>query len=116
MRMRRVISMKRVLAALLALPLVGMALSAPTAQADPDDFLIVLATRIPRTTPVAVTGLNTVPVTVEVDAKYTYPDAGPDTTLFVFLKLFSGSGTQDLISMPLKRYAGTTANGSWRGS
>ncbi|MFC9687026.1 hypothetical protein ACFTSF_00680 [Kribbella sp. NPDC056951] len=103
-------------AALLTAPLVGLALGASTAQADPDPNLTVTAARIIRTTPVAVSSLNTVPVTVEVDAKYTWPDAGPDTTLFGILERSAGSGQLSyLFTTPLKRYAGTTANGQWRG-
>ncbi|MFC9687027.1 hypothetical protein ACFTSF_00685 [Kribbella sp. NPDC056951] len=106
----------RMIAALLVAPLIGLALTAPVAQAAPDPNLTVTAARIPRTTPVLVSSLNTVPVTVEVDAKYTWPDADPNTTLFGILERTAGSGQVNyLFTTPLKRYEGTTANGKWRG-
>ncbi|GAA0574403.1 hypothetical protein GCM10009534_05390 [Kribbella sandramycini] len=103
-------------AALLTASLVGLALSAPAAQADPDPHLTVTQVRVIRTTPVAVSSLNTVPVTLEVDAKYTWPDAEPNMTLFAILKRSAGTGQVGyLYSTPLKRYSGTTQNGKWRG-
>ncbi|GAB3941137.1 hypothetical protein GCM10029976_059950 [Kribbella albertanoniae] len=106
----------RLIAALLVAPLAALALTAPGAQAAPDPDLTASAARILRTTPVAVSSLNTVPVTVEVDAKYTWQEADPNTTLYALLERTGGSGQLDtLITMPLKRYAGTTRDGSWRG-
>ncbi|WP_405063211.1 hypothetical protein OG474_16680 [Kribbella sp. NBC_01505] len=108
--------MRRVVAALLTASLVGVALGVPAAQAAPDPDLTVTAARIIRTTPVAVTGLNTVPVTVEVDAKYAWADANPGMTLWAILHRTAGTGQlQDLYTMPLTRYEGTTQNGKWRG-
>ncbi|MFK4083418.1 hypothetical protein ACI2LF_04875 [Kribbella sp. NPDC020789] len=105
--------MTRVIAVLLA---AGLALNAPAAQAAPDPNLTVTAARIIRTTPVAVSSLNTVPVTVEVDAKYTWPDADPNTTLFAILHRTGGTGQlQYLYTMPLTKYDGTVQNGKWRG-
>jgi hypothetical protein len=106
----------RVLAALLVTPLAALVLSAPAAQAAPNPYLTVTETRIIRTTPVAVSSLNTVPVTVEIDAKYTWPDAGPGTTLWAILERSGGTGQlQYLFTMPLTRYEGTVQNGKWRG-
>ncbi|MFK4083419.1 hypothetical protein ACI2LF_04880 [Kribbella sp. NPDC020789] len=106
----------RGLAALLVTPLAALVLSAPVAQAAPDPNLTVIQTRIIRSTPVAVSSLNAVPVTVEVDAKYTWPDADPATTLYAILHRTGGTGPlQYLFTMPLKRYAGTVQNGKWRG-
>ncbi|GAB3941133.1 hypothetical protein GCM10029976_059940 [Kribbella albertanoniae] len=106
----------RVVAALLVMPLVALALAATTATAAPDPDLTVTAARILRTTPVAVSSLNLVPVTVEVDAKYTRPDANPDTTLFAILERSAGSGQLNhFYTTPLKRYEGTTQDGKWRG-
>ncbi|MFF1818984.1 hypothetical protein ACFVWG_16915 [Kribbella sp. NPDC058245] len=108
--------MRRVVAVLLTAPLAVLALGAPAAQADPDPNLTVTAARIIRTTPVAVSSLNTVPVTVEVDAKYTLPDADPNTTLFATLERSAGTGQlKSLVTTPLHRYDGTTQNGKWRG-
>ncbi|GAB3941129.1 hypothetical protein GCM10029976_059930 [Kribbella albertanoniae] len=107
----------RVIAAVLVAPLIGLALTAPAAQATPDPDLTVTAARIIRTTPVAVSSLNLVPVTVEVDAQYTEPDAGPDTMLNANLERTGGSGPLTyLIATPLTRYEGTTQNGKWRGT
>jgi len=104
------------IAALLVTPLAAAVLTAPTAQAEPSPYLTVTEARIPRTTPVLVSSLNTVPVTVEVDAKYTWPDAGADETLYGILHRTGGTGSLDyLFTPPLKRYEGTTQNGKWRG-
>jgi len=105
------------IAALLVTPLAALTLTAPTAlAASPNPDLTVIAARIPRTTPVLVSSLNTVPVTVEVDAKYAWADADPNTTLFGILHRSGGVGPLTyLITPPLKRYEGTTQNGKWRG-
>ncbi|MFB6723327.1 hypothetical protein ACFCV3_24310 [Kribbella sp. NPDC056345] len=106
----------RSIAALLVAPLAALALTAPAANAAPDPDLTVTAARILRTTPVAVSSLNTVPVTVEVDAKYTWQEADRNTTLYAFLERTAGSGQVDtLFTTPLKLYAGTARDGSWRG-
>ncbi len=106
----------RVIAAALVAPMIALTLSATTAQALPEPNLTVTAARIIRTTPVAVSSLNTVPVTVEVDAKYTWADADPNTTLFVILERTGGTGHLNyLFSTPLTRYEGTTQSGKWRG-
>ncbi|MET7278672.1 hypothetical protein ABZS29_10625 [Kribbella sp. NPDC005582] len=108
--------MIRVVAQLMA-PMVVLALGASTAQADPDPNLTVTAARIIRTTPVTVSSLNTVPVTVEVDAKYTWPEADPNTTLHGIFVRSAGTGQlRYLFTTELKRYSGTTQNGKWRGT
>jgi hypothetical protein len=96
----------------LVVSLAGAALSfAPAAQAEPGD--VVTDVRLSRTS-VAVSSLNTVPVTVEVDAKF--PGEGPDQTLHAIFDRIGGTGQlNDLYSARLTRYEGTSDNGKWRG-
>ncbi len=103
--------MKTVRAALVV-SLAGAALGvAPTAHAEPGD--VVTDVRLSRTS-VAVSSLNTVPVTVEVDGKF--PGEGPDQTLHAILNRISGTGQRDdLFSARLTRYGGTSDDGKWRG-
>ncbi|MFB6723323.1 hypothetical protein ACFCV3_24290 [Kribbella sp. NPDC056345] len=98
--------------AVLAVSLVGAAFGvAPTAHAEPGDE--VTDVRLSRTS-VAVSSLNTVPVTVEVDGKF--PGESPDQTLHAILDRVGGTGhLDDLYSARLTRYEGTSDNGKWRG-
>jgi hypothetical protein len=97
--------------------MIALTLSATTAQADPSPYLAVTQARILRTTPVLVSSLNTVPVTIEVDAKYTGVDADPNMTLHGIFTRSAGTGQlRHLFTTALKRYSGTTQNGQWRGT
>ncbi|GAA1709221.1 hypothetical protein GCM10009745_66410 [Kribbella yunnanensis] len=98
--------------AVLTVSLAGAALgAAPAAHAEPGD--VVTDVRLSRTS-VAVSSLNTVPVTVEVDAKF--PGESPSQTLHAILDRVGGTGhLDDLYSAELTRYEGTTDNGKWRG-
>jgi hypothetical protein len=107
---------KRVLAALLTAPLVGLSLAAmPTvAQAAPNPALHVDSVALSKTS-VAVSGLNTVPVTVTVKGGYTAANA-PDITLYAILERTVGTGQKVLmVSTDLPRTAGNVTNGTWSG-
>ncbi|MET9270186.1 hypothetical protein [Kribbella sp. NPDC003557] len=97
----------RVLAALLAAPLV-LALFPAAAQAEPDPDLKIDSITLNKTS-VAVSGLNTAPVTVTVKGTYT-PDA--DTSVNVLLERTGGTGQERYLwSTNLPRLA----NGTWSG-
>ena len=98
--------MRRVLTALLAAPLMAMPL---VAQAAPDPDLQIESVTLNKTT-VAVSGLNTVPITVTVKGKY---GADADTAVNVVLERTGGTGQQyQLISTDLARNETT---GTWSG-
>ncbi|MFK4088454.1 hypothetical protein ACI2LF_30350 [Kribbella sp. NPDC020789] len=109
--------MTRVLAALITAPLVGLVLSAPTAQADPDPKLSVVKVELNRSS-VAVSSLNTVPVKLKVTGGYDSTDPGQaNLTMHAYLKRTAGSGQNNiLISTELKRTSGTTLSGTWEGN
>jgi len=109
--------MTRVLAALITAPLVGLVLSAPTAQADPDPKLSVVKVELNRSS-VAVSSLNTVPVKLKVTGGYNSTDPGQaNLTMHAYLKRTAGSGQNNiLISTELKRTSGTTLSGTWEGN
>jgi hypothetical protein len=100
--------MRRMLAALLAAPLALLA--APTAaQAAPDPDLHIESVTLDKTS-VAVSGLNTVPITVTVKGSY---DANANTQVNVLLERTGGTGQQyQLLSTNLARNATT---GTWSG-
>ncbi|MBB6565633.1 hypothetical protein HPO96_16745 [Kribbella sandramycini] len=96
---------RRVLAALLAAPLVVTTLGvAPQAQAEPK--IAITDLKVSRSS-LAVSSLNTVPVTVTLDSTST-----SDGTYFVQFKRVAGSGPEDeLFSMPLQK----VKPGTWSG-
>ncbi|GAA1573890.1 MULTISPECIES: hypothetical protein [Kribbella] len=101
--------MKRALAALLGAPL-ALAVLPAVAQADPDPRLHVESVTLNRGS-VAVSGLNTVPVTVTVKGSYTVNTAAP---VNVILERTGGSGGMSaLFSTNLSRDAAT---GTWSGA
>jgi len=102
----------RTVRAALVLSLAAAALGvAPSAQADPGH--VVTDVRLSRAG-VAVSSLNTVPVTVEVDAKF--PGGSEGEGLHAIFDRVGGTGhLNSLLSAKLTRYAGTTADGKWRG-
>ncbi|MEV5960778.1 hypothetical protein AB0L70_03390 [Kribbella sp. NPDC051952] len=110
---------KRVLAALLTAPLVGLSLGAmpttsTTAQAAPNPALHVDSVTLNKAS-VAVSGLNTVPVTATVKGAYN-STSDPDITLYVVLERTAGTGTKVLmVSTNLPLTAGTLADGTWSG-
>ncbi|WP_134130026.1 hypothetical protein [Kribbella pratensis] len=98
----------RVLAALLAAPLLLAVFPAVAAQAAPDPDLKIDSITLNKTS-VAVSGLNTVPVTVTVKGTYG-ADAG--TPVNVILERTGGTGQErTLFSTNLPRLA----NGTWSG-
>ena len=102
--------MKRALSALLAVPMLGLGLAtAPSvAQAEPDPDLHITSVTLNKTS-VAVSGLNTAPVTVTVKGTY---DADAKTSVNVILERTGGTGQQrTLFSTNLPRLA----NGTWSG-
>ncbi|MEU8227899.1 hypothetical protein [Kribbella sp. NPDC048915] len=102
---------RRLLAALAAVPLV-LALFPAAAEAAPDPDLKIDSVTLNKTG-VAVSGLNTAPVTVTV--KGSYDTGSPDdskTTVNVILERTGGTGMQrTLFSTNLPRLA----NGTWSG-
>ncbi len=102
----------KIVRAVLVASLAGAALGvAPAAHAEPGD--VVTDVRLSRTS-VAVSSLNTVPVTVEVDAKFPGEEEGEG--LHAIFDRVGGSGQLNrVLSAKLTRYEGTTANGKWRG-
>ncbi|NIK55381.1 hypothetical protein [Kribbella shirazensis] len=106
--------MRRVLTALLAVPMLGLGLAtgAVAAQAAPDPDLKIDSITLNKTS-VAVSGLNTVPVTVTV--KGTYDTGTPEdskTPVNVILERTGGTGQQrTLFSTNLPRLT----NGTWSG-
>jgi hypothetical protein len=111
-------TMKRVMAALLAVPVVGLLLGAmPTAaQAAPNPKLHVTSVTLSRAN-VVVSGTNTVPVTVTVKGGYDSADPGDkDVTFYVTLERAGGTGPLHyLFSTDLPRTAGTVQDGTWSG-
>jgi hypothetical protein len=108
---------RRVLAALLTAPLMGLLLTAmPSAQAAPDPKLQVTGVTLDRTS-VAVSGLATGTVQIRVTGGYNSDEPGlAEMPLNVWLKRTSGSGPRVLlISTDLPRVSGTTQNGVWAG-
>lgn len=104
------------MAALFAVPMVGLMLGAmPTAaQADPNPDLRVDSVTLNKTS-VAVSGLNNAPVTVTVKGGYD-STSHPDITFYVILERTGGSGQlRTLLSTNLPRTAGTVQNGTWSG-
>lgn len=107
--------MRRVLTALLAVPMLGLGLATGAvvaAQAAPDPDLKIDSVTLNKTS-VAVSGLNTVPVTVTV--KGSYDSDNPDDSKIpvnVILERTGGTGQQrTLFSTNLPRLA----NGTWSG-
>ncbi|MEV5960777.1 hypothetical protein AB0L70_03385 [Kribbella sp. NPDC051952] len=109
---------KRVMAALLAAPLVGLVLGAMptmsiTAQADPNPALHVTSVALNKTS-VAVSALNTVPVTVTV--KGSYDDASdPKITVYVILERTAGTGQNTALLSTNLPLTGTLQNATWSG-
>ncbi|MDX2969069.1 hypothetical protein [Kribbella solani] len=100
--------MRRVLSALLAVPMLGLALTPLSAYADPDPDLHITTVTLNKTS-VAVSGLNTAPVTVTVKGSFAVE---PNTSVNVYLERTGGSGQErSLISTNLPRLA----NGTWSG-
>jgi hypothetical protein len=102
--------MKRALSALLAVPLLalGFATAPSVAQAAPDPDLHITSVTLNKTS-VAVSGLNTVPVTVTVKGTY---DADAKTPVNVILERTGGTGQERILfSTNLPRLA----NGTWSG-
>jgi hypothetical protein len=106
----------RMVAALLVAPLVGLVLSAPAAQADPDPRLSITKVELNKAS-VAVSSLNTVPVTLTVTGGFDSADPqDKDLSLHAYLKRTAGTGTEKiLVSMELLRKTGTTQSGTWQG-
>lgn len=105
----------RAIAALLASVAVGTGITAAQAAVDPN--LTVISVTASRTN-IAVSGLNTVPVTMTVTAKY--PNANPadeKPVLLVYIKRLSGPGPDnDLISTDLPYKTGDIRTGAvWSG-
>ncbi|WP_427887228.1 hypothetical protein ACQHIV_30085 [Kribbella sp. GL6] len=104
--------MKRVLSALLAVPIaaLGFAAAPLAAHASPDPDLKITSITLNKTA-VAVSGLNTVPVTVTVKGSYA-PE--PTQPVNVILSRTGGSGMDDsLLSTNLVR---NESAGTWTGS
>ncbi|WP_350279876.1 hypothetical protein [Kribbella sp. HUAS MG21] len=106
--------MRRVLTALLAVPILGLGLAtgAVAAHASPDPDLKIDSVTLNKTA-VAVSGLNTVPVTVTVKGTYdTGTPTDSKTPVNVILERTGGTGQQrTLFSTNLPRLA----NGTWSG-
>ncbi|MGZ0149748.1 hypothetical protein ACXJJ3_21985 [Kribbella sp. WER1] len=103
--------MKRVLSALLAVPLLGLGVAAApvAAHASPDPDLKITSITLNKTS-VAVSGLNTAPVTVTVKGSYA-PE--PKTPVNVILERTGGTGMETVvISTNLVR---NEAAGTWTG-
>ena len=104
--------------ALLTASAVGVLLAgAPVAQADPDPKLHVTDVTLSRSS-VAVSGLNLVPVRVQVTGGYDTADPSlADMPLVVWLKPASGSSSTLIwvLSTDLPRVSGTTQDGVWAG-
>ncbi|MGW6281955.1 hypothetical protein [Kribbella sp. NPDC055071] len=111
-------TMKRVMAALFAVPMVGLLLGAlPTAaQAAPNPNLHVTSVTLSRAN-VVVSGTNTVPATVTVKGGYDSTDPSDQKlTLYVILERAGGTGPLHyLFSTDLPRTAGTVQDGTWSG-
>lgn len=104
------------MAALFTAPLVGVLLGAmPTAaQADPNPDLHIDSVTLNKTS-VAVSGLNTVPVTVTIKGGYG-SSVDPDVTFYAILERTGGSGQETvLLSQNLPRTAGPLDAGTWSG-
>ncbi len=103
------------LRALLVASLMGAVLStAPIAHAEPTAGLTITDVRLSRSQ-VAVTGLNTVLVTVEADGGFDGPSADPNLVLYATFGRDSGPGTYSFVPAAMTRYEGTTQHGKWRG-
>lgn len=109
---------KRVMAALLAAPLVGLLLGGtPAAHADPDPYLTITGVTLDKTA-VAVSGLNLAPVKVTVEGGYSsgHPD-DENTVLNLVLERTGGTGPlESIFSTDLKRTSGTVEDGVWTGT
>ncbi|MFG1819216.1 hypothetical protein ACGFIF_36020 [Kribbella sp. NPDC049174] len=109
---------KRVMAALLAAPLVGLLLGGvPAAQADPDPNLTITAVTLEKTA-IAVSGLNTAPIKATVKGGYDSTEPGDENlALNVVLERTGGTGPlKTIFSTDLKRLSGTLQNGVWSGT
>jgi hypothetical protein len=98
-----------------AAAVIASAMVTTPAQAAPDPKLTVTSVTLNRTA-VAVSGLNTVEVSVRVKAAYNSTTA-PSTTLVVLLQRTAGSG--QLVTMAttdLELASGTVQNGEWLGT
>jgi hypothetical protein len=107
--------MRTLRAVLTALAVIGSTLVAiPAAEGVPDPKLTVTSVTLGRTS-VAVSGMNTVPVSVRVKASY--DSDSPYVSLVVFLKRTAGTGQLvTMIAVDLARVAGTTQDGEWLGT
>ncbi|MFK4083415.1 hypothetical protein ACI2LF_04860 [Kribbella sp. NPDC020789] len=107
---------RRILAALLTVPLVAAVLGGIPAQAAPNPQLTVTDVKL-GTTAVTVSGLELKPVEVTVKAGYRTTDPrDDDLVLNVYLKRTDGTGqARSLWSTNLKRTAGTVQDGTWTG-
>lgn len=102
---------------LLAASLVGALFGiAPTADAKATAGLTITDVKLSRSS-VAVTGLNTVAVTIEATGGFEGPSADPNLKLGAALGQDSGSpgNLYNLDSAAMTRYEGTTQQGKWRG-
>lgn len=109
---------RRVMAALLAAPLVGLLLGgAPAAQAAPDPNLTITDVDLDKTA-VAVSGLNTVSIKATVKGGYDSTEPGDENlVLNVVLERTGGTGPlKTIFSTDLKRISGTLQNGVWSGT
>ena len=108
--------MKRLLAALVALPLAVAVLGGAPAQAAPNPDLTVSDVKL-STTNVTASGVKLAPVGVTVKAGYKTTDPRDDgLVLNVLLKRIGGTGqATSLFSTNLKRTAGTVQDGVWTG-
>jgi hypothetical protein len=102
----------KVLAALLAAPLMALTLGTATTAQAADPHLQVESLVLDRPS-VAVSSLNTVPVTITLKGT-----AGPSEydSYYVAFERVAGSGPKDdLYSMPLELIKGTPQDGTWQG-
>lgn len=108
---------KRVMVALLAAPLVGLLLGAPTAQAAPDPNLTITDVDLDKPA-VAVSGLNNAPIKVTVKGGYSSGEPGDENlVLNVILERTAGTGPlRTIFSTDLKRESGSLEDGVWSGT
>ncbi|TDD57518.1 hypothetical protein E1263_23290 [Kribbella antibiotica] len=109
---------RKTLAGLAAVPLLVLALGAAPAQAaDNGDPKLTISDIELSTTSVAANGLKLTPIDVAVKAKYNETGTDPEQyTLVVKLARTGGTGQATrLLSVDLKRTAGTPQDGVWTG-
>jgi hypothetical protein len=102
----------RVLAALLAAPLIALTLGTATTAQAADPHVQVESLVLSRAG-VAVSSLNTVPVTITMKAKANQSEYD---TYYVAFERIDGGGLKDsLYSMPLRVTKGSPLEGTWEG-